>query len=458
MSNQHSINDIQLRAFYELKKKECPKRITLKLQEGKYLLLQFIDPTTGKRTSKSCEVDYTESGIVQAVYKANRVSDALISFQDPVVFWTWYNREILKKPEQVTEFICYGEIFDIIEQRYWNGRNKNTKRLRSKNIPNDVSSFDRYYGHIFKLFSNRNATPKFSDIKEALFTFKPGSKSFKDAYLVLKNICELAVDSESLLAQLARIDHNQTEFIERQSISLEEFLEWHESVLNDVPVKDGNHQTKRSWLWVASMCVVYGLRPSEVAAIQNLLNPYCEGSTAIPALYDPDNKDLLLVLNDKTYFGATVKTGKRICKPMTTDKQILLKLYIQNPLLPQVKFNPELSAKCQVEQFANAFRKRLIAYGCPVTQAYAFRHLANQLGEREGIPQEIRARSLGHSVSTNEGVYKKRSNLATSVDLLTNHSKQPMSYEEARKVLDRYTYPLMADEVQEVLDAIYRLN
>ena len=36
-----------LLAFYNRKRKECPKGVTLKLQSNKYLLLQFVHPDTG---------------------------------------------------------------------------------------------------------------------------------------------------------------------------------------------------------------------------------------------------------------------------------------------------------------------------------------------------------------------------------------------------------------------------
>ena len=64
-----------LMQFYDRKRKECPKGVTLKLERGKNLLLQFINPDTNKRSSKACGVAFTEKGILEAVDKAWKVSE-----------------------------------------------------------------------------------------------------------------------------------------------------------------------------------------------------------------------------------------------------------------------------------------------------------------------------------------------------------------------------------------------
>ncbi|MGD1713425.1 hypothetical protein [Dapis sp. BLCC M172] len=130
---------------------------------------------------------------------------------------------------------------------------------------------------------------------------------------------------------------------------------------------------------------------------------------------------MLLVIGEKTYFGATTKTGLRIARPMIMDKDIFSQLGVRNIMLPKLNNNSS-NPKTLVNLFSNRFRKALVRMKSPVTQAYAFRHLANQLGEKYGIPQEIRARSLGHSVNVNESVYKSRFNPQIEIDLLLNFS------------------------------------
>ncbi|NEO28834.1 MAG: site-specific recombinase [Kamptonema sp. SIO4C4] len=160
---------------------------------------------------------------------------------------------------------------------------------------------------------------------------------------------------------------------------------------------------------------------------------------------------MLLVLGEFTYFGATIKTGKRVCIPMVVDEELLNKLNIRNPSLPETKSKTP-------NKFANLFRQFLERTNAPVTQAYAFRHLANQLGEKYGIPQEVRARSLGHSVQMNESIYKRRSNIRTTVDILTGHTKQPRSYEECVEGLEQMGIDTNSKDVRFILKFIYRLD
>ena len=54
--------------------------MALKSQNNKYFLLQFVFPDSGKRSSKSCGVNFDEEGIILAVSKAHKVKDALSNF------------------------------------------------------------------------------------------------------------------------------------------------------------------------------------------------------------------------------------------------------------------------------------------------------------------------------------------------------------------------------------------
>ena len=62
MSNGKYTNFEDLLNFFNKKKKECPKGVNLKLQNKKYLLLQFVFLDTGKRTPKNCNVQFTDEG------------------------------------------------------------------------------------------------------------------------------------------------------------------------------------------------------------------------------------------------------------------------------------------------------------------------------------------------------------------------------------------------------------
>jgi hypothetical protein len=452
-------NDDELFIFFKKKQKECPKGISLR-REGKNLYLVFIWPDIHKRLPKGCNCDFTEIGIITAVDKANKICNALKTLKLASEFWSWYDSSILEKNTLENDLLTYREIFTQIENEYFNGRNKNTKRKRSKDIPNDIATFHCYYGHIFLCFPDLDAYPTWEVIKSILFSWKQGSKTFKDVYSVIKKICEMSANSKELLVKLSKIKCEQTEFKKIQSISLEQFLTWYKEQLDSIPtIKDPNHRkAKKSWLWVIAIILVYGLRPTEVTAAKNLTKPVTIGEVVIPALNDPDNHDLLLVLDDFTYFGTSIKTGGRICKPMVTDKELIDLLDIKNPDLPICNPQPDSKAISTIDLFANNLRRKLKNYKCPVTETYALRHLANQLGELYGIPQEIRARSLGHSVAMNDSVYKARNNTQTTIDLLTNHSKLPISLNLAKEKLTAMGINTTDPTVETIIRVIYQLG
>ena len=459
MSNEYT-GYPDLLAFYHRKRKEYPKGVSPKLQNNKHLLLQFNDPTTGKRTTKSCNVSFSEEGIILALSKAHKVRQALDNCKTSSEFWEWYDLEILNKNEIKNDLKTYREIFKIIEDEYFNGHHKNTGRKRSKNIANDLTTFNSYYGKVFNKFTDLDNYPKWEDLKSVLFSWEQGTKQFKDNYRVLCKIAKLSHNKDNLLDQLENINPKQTIFQTKQSISFKEFSEWYDKAYSEIKniTREVDKKARQSWLWVASMCVIYGLRPSEIAASKNLTEDIMIDGVKILALNNPNNKDLLLYIDDFTYFGTSIKTGKRLCLPVTTDKKIIEKLKIQNPLLPISSSRKDSKAESKVSRFDNNFSARLKNYNCPITQKYAFRHLYNQLGEMYGIPQEIRARSLGHSVSINDSVYKKRSNIQTTIDLLTNHSKQPLSLALAKEALNNNGFNLEDNSVQAILKIIYQID
>lgn len=472
-----------LLALYQRKAKETPKGVSLKLQNNKHLLLQFVFPDTGKRSTKACGVSFTESGVLEALDKAWKVSDALKRFELASEFWTWYDVEILEKNEIRNDLKTYRVIFEEFESQYFNGRHKNTGEKRDPNNPSCKRSYFEVYERYFKSFPNWDKLPEWDDFKAVLSNYKQGTKSFRECCFRLKQIANKCpkVIGQKLIEQLETLDIEQTEFKERQSIDIDSFLNWWVAAYQEIETieREPDREARRAWLWVAACQVVYGLRPTEVLASLNLFQAVTDkqikqawgvkgkklGLTdqlSIPALNDKNNKELLLVLGNNFYVGKdnlipiSIKTGGRIVAPLVTDKRILELLKIQSPCLPS--YSPRSSESVDPTAFSRNYQKRLISYKCPVTQAYALRHLANQLGEKYGIPSEIRARSLGHSVAVNDSVYKARSNIKTTVDLLTNHSKQPLSLDLAKHQLEATGFNLDDPSVQAILKIIYQVE
>ncbi len=457
------INYGDLMAFYDRKRKECPKGVSLKLQEGKHLVLQFINPSTSKRSSKTCGVVFTEKGIIEAIDKAYAVSEALKRYSTSSEFWEWYDNEILNKNQIINDLKTYREIFKEIENNFFKGKHRNTGRPRERDInkPGGVSdwnSFRRQYQVIFNLFPNWDNYPTWEEMKSIWDNLKQGTKSFKDAKTTMLAIAELTPNSSKLIKQINSINATQTIFRDKQSIDLDTFLNWHKEQSEPTPIysRDDWKTAKESWLWVASMCVLYGLRPSEVAASLNLTEPYTkDGVTIYPIIDSINNPNCTLVIGEFTYFGSSTKTGFRVINPVPL-KHLWNELKIRNPLLPT--YTPREGSKPEsiVVGFDNQFDSRMTSYQCPVTQQYAFRHLYNQLLEMCGVSTTIRSRLMGHSETTNTGTYKKRRNLKTELAIINNtNDKQPLPLNIAKQQLEINGFNLEDNSVKAMLQGFF---
>lgn len=474
-------------AFYDRKSKECPPNVTLhkaKRQHGEtvkyYIQLQFINPSTGKRSTKTCGItSFTDESIIEAVQKAWKVANALKKFNKVSEFWEWYNSEILGKNEIENDLITYREIFQDIENDYFRGKHSNTRRNRTRDInqPGSISdhaSFQSVYGAIFKQFPDWDKYPTWDEIKSVWFTIGAnsklakkhnlpngqGTKAFKGAKTAIIAICERCPNADELLKKVNKIDTTQTVFRDKQSIALDDFLKWYHQAYNEIEsLRNYNWKISRqAWLWVASMCVLYGLRPSEIASAQNLFESVTIDGETVYALTDKErNPKAIIVLGEFTYFGASVKTGYRVILPIPLN-HLWDELDIRNPMLPE--YNPRKGSKPEsiVKGFDNCFDKAMESYKCPVTQKYAFRHLFNQLCEMCGIPVAIRSRLMGHSESTNQSSYKKRRNFKTELAIVNANHKQPLSYELAIQQLQRLGIDIESNDAKLFLSVIYQLE
>ncbi|KKD40039.1 hypothetical protein [Limnoraphis robusta] len=443
----------------ELKKGgQMPKGISFHISNNKYLYLQFKNPFTGTRVPQDVNVPFDESGVYQARDKAWKIKDAFNKLTTASEFDEWFKREIKEVNELVNDLKTYREIIQELEDEYFDGVNVNTKRPRSRDIPNDASTWKKGNLDYFKKLPDWDKYPTWQELKTALFTYKQGVNSFKKCYYALRKIAEKCPNNKQLLERFGEIDPEQTKFKDKQSVSWQEFLDWREMVTNKNLRRGRDTLARKSWLWVTSMCILYALRPSEIAAAINLDKPYTKDGVTIPAISDPSNKTLLLVLGDFTYFGTSIKTGGRVCKPVTTNPEIIELLQIREISLYQYKPRPNSLPENICTGFNGIHSSYMNRHKAPATEIYAFRHLGNQLGEMYGVPQEIRARSMGHSVQQNDSTYKKRKNLQTTVDILLNHSKQPLSLELAKDELERLGFDLENELIQSVLKVIYQLE
>jgi hypothetical protein len=85
------------------------------------------------------------------------------------------------------------------------------------------------------------------------------------------------------------------------------------------------------------------------------------------------------------------------------------------------------------------------------------RNLANANGIQAGIPQEIRAKSLGHTVDSNEKSYKKRFSTQTTVNLLTQSNKEMLNLVAALSLIKQANLS-NKQEVIKLLSEIYHTD
>jgi hypothetical protein len=138
---------------------------------------------------------------------------------------------------------------------------------------------------------------------------------------------------------------------------------------------------------------------------------------------------------------------------------LIERLDIKNPRVPSNR--PRSTApKALVNFYNKCGYDRLKRWNAPTTETHAFRHLANINGMQAGIPQEVRAQSMGHTVQMNESIYKKRQSTQTTLDLYNNSNQNAIDFvtalAEAKKLVK--TQPEYQNTIAQLLSIIYQKN
>ena len=434
----HEIGYETLRKDFKRYQKETPRGVSLQNKRNKTIVLKFkID---GKEKSKGCNCSFSLDGMVEALRKAKLVATKLETLTSEVEFWEWYDKEIKNESQLVDDRITFEEAIKKVRDDFW-GRPSRTKRKRSEANPSDLSSWYRTYGCFYKHLPEYKKV-NLADIMKVIDMQQKGTRNYKYAVSAMKRLVRV-VKRQDILGELDGLNVVQTELTGLQAITLDEFLKWRLEALGVTKTLDKkvSIESRKAWMWVFSMQVIYGLRLSEAFAIKNTHIDYTTlDGKIIPALNDPDNTDNLIYIGEKTLLGTTVKTGSRIARPQVppTHPNLLEILEVKKPLVPTntpTSTNPLRTNKF----YTRMARQRLISWGAPTTQTHALRHLANINGIQAGIPQEVRAQSLGHTVQMNESVYKKRQGTQTTIDLLLNSNQNAIDFvtalAEAKKLV-----------------------
>ncbi|WP_413171671.1 hypothetical protein [Anabaena azotica] len=441
--------------------KNSPKGVGLKRSTKNnkaYISLQI--QIGEKRREKSCNCEFTQVGIIQALDKANKVSEALNRFTSESDFFAWYEIHILERNQVKNDLLSFKDAIKQVENYYWS-HTKKTGRKRIKGNPSDETTYHDVYGRYFELLADTSKVISLSGCMCAINQKEKGTKAYIYCIQAFKKLCELS-GLNSIKSELDKLDTQQTVFRTLQNVSLEQFLEFREKVLSDIAnCSKADIESRKKWMFVFSLQVVYGLRISEVFAIQNLHDSYItKDKCVIPALSKIESdRDMIAVIGSETIAGTTTKTGYRLAIPLIppTHPNLIELLDIRNGILPEVSV--EGNDRSKVHRYVSNARKKLIDWGKKyefITQTHALRHLANLNGIQAGISIEKRAMSLGHSPEMNDRVYKKRATTKTTLDILTSENNQAIPLESAISAALR----IIGDgwHVCELLSAIYGVS
>ncbi len=416
-----------LQKEWESQLKRTPKGVTL-AKGNRNIYLQFKTPNT-PRSKYKCSCSFSIDGMYEAVKKAHQVKEKLKAFDSEVEFWDWYKKEIEEGSQLTDDRLTFGEAIKKVEDDFWN-RLSRTKRVRSKDNPSDVNSYRETYGKFYRHLSSEKKF-NLSDIQKVVDKQEEGTKTYGHVVSAMKKLARMNKQKAALEA-MENLNTTQTKFLKLQSIDIKEFLEWRDRTLGVTSVlhKNSKIESRKAWLWVFSVQIVYGLRINEVFAIKNLFKPYItEDGIPIPALNDPSNTSNLIYVGEKTNLGTTVKTGARLARPQIPPKypDLMNKLQIKTPLLPNS--NPKSHEPETLVKFhAKEARSRLVKWKAPFTQTHADRNLGNINGMQAGISQEIRSKSMGHTPAQNDSNYKNRIGTQTTIDLLLNSNQNAIDF------------------------------
>lgn len=426
--------------------KQCPTNPKVELKKvskinGTDIDFQFKIGNKSQTTSSNCSL--TISGINKAIDNAKLISQKLANCETEVEFWDWYDEAILDKSTISNDVLTFGEAIAKVENYFWESRDRNGRqRVKDPDRPNYHSwkrSYDNVYGNFYKLLpSDKNVN--FEDMIKVIESKEAGSKVRSDTIGAMKKLSEL-IEYGNFWEKLNQLDTKITKKREKplQSIGLEDFLDLHKAIW-EYGLKNKlcrrHLPSRKAWLWVFSMQVVYGFRISEVFSIQNIDKEFqTPDGVTIPALNDFKNDDMIAVVGEQTLIGTTTKTGYRLARPMIppSHSNLIEYLGIKEGKLPDNRPKKDSNSNTKGCFFNSTARQKLQRWHAQIssqldgkeklTQTHALRHLANLNGMIAGLSLEQRAMSLGHSPAMNDSVYKKRKTTQTTLNALTTQTQ-----------------------------------
>ncbi len=350
MSPNFAIGYERLLELFKDAQKNTPTGVSLKRKgtgNKQRIYLQFKIGNKA-RQPYACNCTFSLDGIASASKKAKLVAEKLSSCTSEVEFWEWYDREIKEISNIKNDVRTFGEVIAQIENEYFDGYRlfKKPPEKRDRNNISDKASYHTVYGQYFRHLPEDKLI-NLKDIYSVLSNWEVGTKTYKDAVSAMKKLARIS-KKKNVLGELENINSKQTKFLKKQTLSLQDFLEWHNKTLGITEELHprANLNARKSWLWVFSMCIQYGMRISEVFAIKNLYGHYVnkELEIDIPAYNDPSNEGNIIYIGKETLLGTTIKTGDRFSRLIVppSHPDLTEKLDTLNPKLPEVAISYRL--------------------------------------------------------------------------------------------------------------------
>ena len=440
--------------------KQSPKGISLQNKRNSTIILKF--KVNGKPKSKGCNCTFTLDGMAEALIKARKLADVLKTFKSESELWEWYDRVILEKNTIESDRITFFQAIAKVETEFWERPSK-TGRKRDKKHPSDRSSWKRTYNDFYRHLPYDKVI-NLKDIQSTIALWEKGTKNYAMAVTAMKKLARLA-RQKAILDELSELDTTQVKKNNRQSIELDKFLEWRDRTLGITEKLHplANLDTRKRWLWVFSMQIVYGLRIHEVFAIKNLEKPFkTEDNETIPALNDLNNITNIIAIGNETILGTSTKTGFRLARPLIPPSypNLMELLDIKQPMLPINKPKKDSSFARLQTFYCTTAATQLKRWNAPFTQTHADRHLANLHGIQAGIPIEVRSQSLGHTPEMNERTYKKRQHTKETLNILLQSNQDAIDFVSALNIAKKLvkTYSNSYQPIAELLAKIYGKN
>ncbi len=222
----HEFGYESLLADFRRYKKQSPRGITL-VRAKNNIYLQFKTPNKS-RSKYGCNCSFTLDGMVSALSKANKVSEALKTFTSESEFWEWYDKEIKEVGKLENDLLTFRDAIAVVEDDFWKRKDRRGNK-RIKGHPSHERSWNDTYWRFYK-YLPQDKIISLKDVLNTLNQWQQGSKTYKDAMSAYRGLVRKN-GRDSIYKELKKINSTQTEFKELQTITLEEFMKWRNEVL-----------------------------------------------------------------------------------------------------------------------------------------------------------------------------------------------------------------------------------